>query len=82
YSDTSIDVVGSNKHLALTQEAAQKSLVLLKNEQVLPLKGNEKIALIGPNADNEAILLGNYNGMPIVPITPKLALEQRLGKNN
>ena len=82
YSDTPIDIVGSNKHLALTQEAAQKSLVLLKNEQVLPLKGNEKIALIGPNADNEAILLGNYNGMPIVPITPKLALEQRLGKNN
>jgi beta-glucosidase len=74
-------LVGSTEHLKLTEEAAQKSLVLLKNKQLLPLKGNEKIALIGPNANNTAILLGNYNGTPIKPITPKYALEKRLGKN-
>ena len=82
FSKKSMTLVGSAEHLKLTEEAAQKSLVLLKNKQLLPLKGNEKIALIGPNANNTAILLGNYNGTPITPITPKYALEKRLGKNN
>jgi len=81
FSKKPMTLVGSTEHLKLTEEAAQKSLVLLKNKQLLPLKGNEKIALIGPNANNTAILLGNYNGTPIKPITPKYALEKRLGKN-
>jgi len=81
FSKKPMTLVGSTEHLKLTVEAAQKSLVLLKNKQLLPLKGNEKIALIGPNANNTAILLGNYNGTPIKPITPKYALEKRLGKN-
>ncbi|MEL0653949.1 glycoside hydrolase family 3 C-terminal domain-containing protein [Pseudoalteromonas issachenkonii] len=82
FSKKPMTLVGSAEHLKLTEEAAQKSLVLLKNKQLLPLKGNERIALIGPNANNTAILLGNYNGTPITPITPKYALEKRLGKNN
>ena len=81
FSKKPMTLVGAAEHLKLTEEAAQKSLVLLKNKQLLPLKGNEKIALIGPNANNTAILLGNYNGTPIKPITPKYALEKRLGKN-
>lgn len=82
FSKKPIELVGSKAHLKLTEEAAKKSLVLLKNTQLLPLKGSEKIALIGPNANNLAILLGNYNGTPINPITPKQALENRLGKQN
>ena len=82
FSKKPIELVGSKAHLKLTEEAAKKSLVLLKNTQLLPLKGTEKIALIGPNANNLAILLGNYNGIPIDPITPKKALENRLGKQN
>ena len=82
FSNKSIELVGSKAHLKLTEEAAKKSLVLLKNKQLLPLNGSEKIALIGPNANNLAILLGNYNGIPINPITPKQALENRLGKQS
>lgn len=82
FSAISMDVVGSKKHLALSQQAAEKSLVLLKNNNLLPLKPTQKIALIGPNADNQQILVGNYNGTPVNPITPKQALEKRLGKNN
>ncbi len=82
FSNKPIELVGSKAHLELTEEAARKSLVLLKNEQLLPLKGSEKVAIIGPNADNPAILVGNYHGTPITPITPKKGLEARLGKNN
>lgn len=81
FANISLDVVGSTEHLALTEQAAQKSLVLLKNQQLLPLKGNEKIALIGPNADSKEILVGNYHGTPVNPITVKQALEQKLGKD-
>jgi beta-glucosidase len=77
-----MSVVGSEKHLKLTQEAAEKSLVLLKNNGLLPLKKIKKVALIGPNANNPDILVGNYNGTPIHPITPLEALQVKLGKNN
>ncbi|WP_111979201.1 glycoside hydrolase family 3 C-terminal domain-containing protein [Algibacillus agarilyticus] len=82
YSQLPLTTVGSDKHLALTEEAARKSLVLLKNDKTLPLSGTPKIALIGPNAHNEAILVGNYHGKPVKPITPKTALENRLGQHN
>jgi beta-glucosidase len=53
-------------HRILALKAAKESIVLLKNEgNILPLKKNIKsIAIIGPNADNLDVLLGNYNGIP------------------
>ncbi|MGL1959372.1 MAG: glycoside hydrolase family 3 C-terminal domain-containing protein [Colwellia sp.] len=80
FANIPLDVVGSKAHLALTQEAAEKSLVLLKNDKILPLNGKEKVALIGPNANNHAILVGNYHGTPVNPVTIKQALEKRLGQ--
>jgi beta-glucosidase len=82
YSKIPFSVVGSDAHLKLSQEAAEKSLVLLKNNGILPLKNVKKVALIGPNANNFAILIGNYNGEPINPITPLKALRERLGAQN
>jgi len=82
YSKIPFSVVGSEKHLKLSQEAAEKSLVLLKNTGILPLKNIKKIALIGPNANNFAILIGNYNGDPIQPVTPLKALREKLGAQN
>lgn len=79
FNQIPLSVVGSVAHQQLALEAAQKSLVLLKNNGILPLKPNLKVALIGPNADNFAILLGNYNGNPVMPITPLQALRQKLG---
>jgi beta-glucosidase len=75
-------VVGSKEHLDLAQKAAEKSLVLLKNDGILPLKNVRKVALIGPNADNQDILIGNYNGNPINPVTPLKALRDKLGASN
>jgi len=53
-------------HHQLALEAARKSIVLLKNDRnTLPLKSSAKsIAVVGPNADSLAVLLGNYNGTP------------------
>lgn len=50
-------------HRAAAREVARKSIVLLKNDQdVLPLKKSQKIALIGPLADNKTELIANWNG--------------------
>lgn len=82
YTRIPISVVGSPEHLQLTEEAAEKSLVLLKNSGILPLQKNKKIALIGPNANELNVLLGNYNGDPISPSTPLKALQDKLGSKN
>ena len=82
FSKIPFSVVGSEKNLKLSQEAAEKSLVLLKNNGILPLKNTKRIALIGPNANNFAILIGNYNGQPIHPVTPLKALRDKLGAQN
>ncbi len=55
----------------LSLEMARQSIVLLQNRNnVLPLqKGKEKIAVIGPNADNTPMMWGNYNGQPNHTVT-------------
>ena len=55
------------EHGKLALETARQSIVLLKNENsLLPLsKSLKKVAVIGPNADDYDVLLGNYNGIPV-----------------
>lgn len=48
---------------------AEDSIVLLKNDGILPLAKNTKVAVIGPNADSVAALIGNYSGTPSKPYT-------------
>lgn len=58
------------EHHAVSLEIAKKSLVLLKNDGLLPLKKAPKtIAVIGPNANSFDALVGNYYGKPSKPIT-------------
>ena len=52
-------------HRALALKLADESMVLLKNDGVLPLHTSGiKIAVVGPLADQTKVLLGNYNGIP------------------
>ena len=60
--DSALD---SPEHRQLALEIARKSMVLLKNDGILPLvKAPKTIAVVGPLADSSRVLLGNYNGTP------------------
>lgn len=60
----------SAEHRATALKLANESMVLLKNDGLLPLKpGIKKIAVIGPLADQTAVLLGNYAGTPTHTVT-------------
>jgi beta-glucosidase len=54
----------SAAHRSLAGRLADESIVLLKNDGVLPLKAPKRIAIVGPLAEQTAVLLGNYNGNP------------------
>ena len=66
-----MSVVDSPAHRELAKVAAQKSMVLLENRGlVLPLAAGVKgLAVVGPTADDEDVLLGNYNGKPSRAVT-------------
>ncbi len=64
YDTISPAVINSEKHRMLAREAAQKSIVLLKNNGVLPLRNDlSKYFITGPNAASVEVLLGNYHGV-------------------
>lgn len=73
-------VVDSKEHKDLAAKTARESMVLLKNEnKSLPLSKNlKKIAVIGPNANNEEVLLANYNGIPSHAVTPLEGIKEKL----
>lgn len=76
-------VLNNPAHDALALEAARKSLILLKNNNLLPFKKDQfkKIAVIGPNADT--IRLGTYSTQqPKHFITVKQGIEKTVGKNS
>lgn len=71
WSKIPASVMDSKAHRQLALDMARQSLVLLQNKGgVLPLKaGGEPIAVIGPNADDEPMMWGNYNGTPNRTVT-------------
>jgi beta-glucosidase len=70
-------------HHALAMRASRESLVLLKNDGVLPLNRDKikRIAVIGTNACSVDMLLGNYNGTPSHPITILDGIKSVAGPN-
>ncbi|MCQ2256077.1 MAG: glycoside hydrolase family 3 C-terminal domain-containing protein [Bacteroidaceae bacterium] len=59
------DVISSESNNELATQAARESMVLLKNNGILPLsKSIKTIAVVGPNADDVELLNGNYGGTP------------------
>ncbi|MFC2098118.1 glycoside hydrolase family 3 C-terminal domain-containing protein [Bacteroidota bacterium] len=65
FTSISTDVIHCEKHQAIALEAAQKCIVMLKNENnALPLSPDMKsVYIIGPNASNLEVMLGNYFGL-------------------
>jgi len=88
YGQIPFEVNDSPAHRELALRAAQKSIVLLKNEPadgwnaqrpLLPLpKDLKSIAVIGPDADDLAVLLGNYCGTPSAAVTPLEGIRHKM----
>ena len=71
YAQIPMSVVDCPEHRALALQAARESIVLLKNDGILPLADSyQTIGVLGPNAHNYDVLLGNYNGTPSHATTP------------
>jgi beta-glucosidase len=75
-----ISIVNSEKHRKLALDMALESMTLLQNNNnILPLKkSGKKIAVIGPNANDAAMLWGNYNGTPVRTITILDGIKSKL----
>jgi beta-glucosidase len=73
----------SEAHRQLALMTAEKSIVLLKNDGILPLaKLSKTIAVVGPNAAALAAIEGNYNAVPSHPVVPLVGMEAHFGAAN
>lgn len=64
YNKISYDIVDSKENRALARKAAVRSVVMLKNNGVLPLKNDlDRYYVVGPNSASIDALLGNYYGV-------------------
>jgi beta-glucosidase len=84
FSKIGMDQVQSAEHRKVALEVAEKSIVLLKNDNnLLPLtRIPKKIVVIGPAADDPDAMLGNYNGFPLHIVTPLEGIQKEFGKKS
>jgi beta-glucosidase len=77
-----MSVVNSQGHKQMALDMARQAMTLLQNnDNILPLKKG-KIAVIGPNADDENMMWGNYNGTPAATTTILEGIQAKVGKRN
>ena len=83
YARIGVDQIDSAAHRKLALQAAQESIVLLKNvHATLPLHPGVKLAVVGPDADSVETLEANYHGTARDPVTPLEGLRQRFGADH
>ena len=86
WSKISPSILSCKEHRQLSLDMARQTIVLLKNEEwaapVLPLSKKQKIAVVGPNADNIPMMWGNYNGTPNTTVTILDGIRAKVGKKN
>ena len=83
---TRLTVTDNSNKTSISRKAsatsvAAKSMVLLKNNGVLPLRGLPNIILTGPNQNDSLMPLGNYNGTPVHCVTIREALSESVKKS-
>ena len=80
-ADKAVAVAKSDKHKALALKAAAESIVLLKNDGILPLRRDafKSIAVIGPCASD--LYFGGYSGEPFSKTSLLEGIREKAGKN-
>ena len=74
-----ISVVACKEHKEIALDAARQSIVLLKNNGILPLKTKQpRVVVMGPNANDSTMMWGNYNGQPTQTTTILQGIRQYL----
>ncbi len=83
YDNVAYDCVECREHVEKSLEAARRSMVLLKNDGLLPLDKNKikSIAVIGPNANSRDALVGNYVGTSSQYITALEGIQRYVGED-
>ena len=84
YAQIPASVINNEEHRQLALKMARESMTLLQNKNnILPLsKGQDRIAVIGPNADDEPMLWGNYNGTPVRTISILDGITSKIGEKS
>ena len=82
WDDLPTSLLNSKEHQQLALTMARQSMVLLQNKNdILPLKKNLTVAVIGANANDSVMQWGNYNGTPAATVTLLKGLQARLPKS-
>ena len=83
YDGLGLEKVECREHLALAERAAAESVVLLKNDGILPLKKEnlKTIGVVGPNANSRVALIGNYHGTASRYITVLEGIQDAVGED-
>jgi beta-glucosidase len=84
WANIPMSIVNNEEHRKLALDMALESMTLLQNKNnILPLaKPSKKIGVIGPNADNEPMLWGNYNGRPVRTISILNGIKSKIPASN
>ncbi|ROR31421.1 beta-glucosidase [Mobilisporobacter senegalensis] len=82
YDDIPYEMVECKEHTELAIEAARKSIVMLKNDGILPIDKNniKTVGVIGPNANSRLALKGNYYGTSSRYITLLEGIQDEVGE--
>ncbi|MDR1743851.1 MAG: glycoside hydrolase family 3 C-terminal domain-containing protein [Dysgonamonadaceae bacterium] len=76
-------VLNSKEHQDLSLAMALETMTLLQNgKNILPLSKGKKVAVLGPNADDERMMWGNYNGTPPQTSTLLEGISAKIGAKN
>lgn len=83
YDQIPYDKIECEEHLAVAEQMTKESVVLLKNDGILPLdiQDVKTIAVIGPNANSREALIGNYHGTSSRYITVLEGIQDKVGHN-
>ncbi len=79
YANIPASEIDSKQHREVSLAAARESMVLLKNNGVLPLAPGKKILVVGPLAESVQVLHGNYSGTASHAVTALEGIRKQFG---